>query len=136
MYLKLPLLISLLLLSIGCQEKAKPIISKNAKLQAPLGCLKLGLLEEDGEFVKTLHILYSFKKDCPYRLSFSYKKDIVCNSSYNVSMKNMGKFPRSFVKLDVRNGLDSLYSYYVDLYSNVDEDDVVDGFLQLKKDVL
>jgi hypothetical protein len=51
-------------------------------------------------------------------------------------MKNMGKFPRSFVKLEVRNGLDSLYSYYVDLYSNVDEDDVVDGFLQLKKDVL
>jgi hypothetical protein len=50
--------------------------------------------------------------------------------------KNMGKFPKSFIKIELREGMKLQYSYYVDLFSNVDEDDVEEGFERLKKDLL
>jgi len=48
----------------------------------------------------------------------------------------LGKFPRSFLKLEVRKGFRIEYSYYIDLLNNVESDDVEEGFLRLKKDIL
>ncbi|SFZ98297.1 hypothetical protein MNB_SV-5-1810 [hydrothermal vent metagenome] len=48
----------------------------------------------------------------------------------------MGDFPKSYIKLKLRKGLKLQYTYYRDLYSNVDEDDLKDGFERLKKDLL
>jgi len=136
MRLNILLFITFILLS-ACQERAKPVIKKSDNLATPISCMSLNELGVDNrEFVATLNSLYSFDKSCPLRLSLSYKKDIVCNSSYNAMSKNMGKFPKSFVRLELREGMRIVYSYYVDLYSNVDEDDLVEGFTQLKKDLL
>jgi len=48
----------------------------------------------------------------------------------------MGKFPTSFIKLNVRKGLDAIYSYYQDLYDNIEPDDIDRGFKRLKNDLL
>ena len=129
-------LLLLLFLFSACQEKAKPVIRKSSTLKTPVTCMKINLLADDKELTDKLRLLYSFDDNCPLDLTLSYKKDIVCNSSYNAVSKNMGKFPKSFLKLELRRGMKVVYSYYVDLYSNVDEEDVEEGFLQLKSDLL
>ena len=129
------LLLTLLLLLTACEEKAKPIVTKNSTLKTPLTCLGLSTLDQKDELTKHLRQLYAFKKECDYRVTLSYKQDIVCNSSHNVALKTTGKFPKSFVKLEVRKGLTVVYSYYVDLYSNADEEDVEEGFERLQNDL-
>jgi len=123
----------ILLLFTACEEKRKPVISVDTNVQLPLTCLKLNLLES---FETTLKKLYTFKANCPHQLTLSYKKDIVCNSGYNASGQSLGKFPKSFLKLEVRKGFTVEYSYYIDLLDNVESDDVEEGFARLKKDIL
>ena len=129
-------LILLFFLFSACEEKRTPILKKSATLQTPISCMRLNPLMEGEEFVDLLKQYYPFKRECPLTLTLSYKRDIVCNSTYNALSKNMGKFPKSFIKLELRKGLEVVYSYYVDLYSNVDEDDLIEGMNQLKKDLL
>jgi len=128
-------LITLLLLT-ACEEKRKPVISMDANVQLPLSCLKLSPLESEESFDAMLKKRYTFKANCPHQLTLSYKKDIVCNSGYNASGQSLGKFPRSFLKLEVRKGLRVEYSYYIDLLDNVESDDVEEGFTRLRKDIL
>lgn len=134
--IKRNLWIVILLLFTACQEKAKPIVIRNPDLAVPISCIRLNSLGVRKAYIDTLNKLYTFDKKCDLTLSVSYKKDIVCNSTQNVQMKNMGKFPISFLKLELRKGLELKYSYYVDLYSNVDEDDLEEGFERLKEDLL
>jgi len=129
-------LILLLLLLNSCEEKRKPVINKTSKLTIPLQCLKLNPLENNKKFIAVLNNLYKFKDDCNHQLTINYKKDIVCNSGYNASGKSLGKFPRSYLKLEVRNGFEVEYSYYIDLNDNVDDDDIKEGFMILKRDIL
>ena len=120
----------------ACQEKAKPRVTMGSDLERPIPCMKLNTLADDKELLMHLEKLYAFNDSCALTLTLSSKKDIVCNSTNNMMSKNMGKFPKSFVKLELREGMKVEYSYYVDLYSNVDEDDVEEGFKRLKKDLL
>lgn len=128
--------IVVLLLFTACEEKMKPVVTINPKLQRPILCMKLSSINVDKEVLNTFNTLYDFNESCPLTLSVSYKKDIVCNSTHNVQMKNVGRFPTSYLKLEVRKGLEMEYTYYVDLYSNVDKDDMVEGFNQLREDLL
>jgi len=127
---------SALIFFVACEEKAKPKVTIDSDLMLPIRCMKLNILGDDEELVNSLNNLYTFDKRCALTLTLSSKKDIVCNSTNNMMSKNMGKFPKSFLKLELREGMKIKYSYYVDLYSNVDEDDVEEGFEQLKKDLL
>ena len=125
------------LLFSACQEKEKePIVHKSTKVTTPISCLTLNSFEEENSLTSHLKKLYTFHSNCDYTLTLTYKKDIVCNSSYNVGMKSMGKFPKSYIKLDVRKGLDTLYSYYLDLYDNIETDDIDKGFNRLKNDLM
>jgi len=126
----------MLLLFTSCEEKRKPVISVDTNVQLPLNCLKLSPLESEENFESTLKKRYIFKANCPHQLTLSYKKDIVCNSGYNASGQSFGKFPKSFLKLEVRKGFRVEYSYYIDLLDNVESDDVEEGFSRLKKDIL
>jgi len=134
--MKSTILLIVLLLFTACEEKRKPVISVDVNVQLPLSCLKLSPLESEESFEATLKKLYTFKVNCPHQLTLSYKKDIVCNSGYNASGQSLGKFPRSFLKLEVRKGFTVEYSYYIDLLDNVESDDVEEGFARLKKDIL
>jgi len=134
--MKSTVFLMMLVLLAGCEEKRKPVISVDTNVQLPLSCLKLNLLESEKSFEATLKKLYIFKANCPHQLTLSYKKDIVCNSGYNASGQSLGKFPKSFLKLEVRKGFTVEYSYYIDLLNNVESDDVEEGFARLKKDIL
>ena len=130
-----------LILFTACEEKAKPSVIVNSDLKRPISCMKLDKVVDDQSIddkvlLNHLEKLYAFDDNCSLILTLSSKKDIVCNSTNNMMSKNMGKFPKSFVKLELRKGMRVEYSYYVDLYSNVDEEDVEEGFRKLKKDLL
>jgi hypothetical protein len=129
------IVIVILIFIAGCEEKAKPVIISNSSIQKPISCLALERVDNN-DLVKKLESLYKFSDNCEYKLALKYKKDIVCNSAYNANMKSMGKFPKSFIQLEVRKGLTPVYSYYVDLYHNANSDDLKEGFDRLKKDIL
>lgn len=130
------LLFFTLLSFTACEEKAKPRIFVEPKLTVPITCMKLNRLGADEALVERLEKLYAFSDSCNLTLTLSTKKDIVCNSPQNAMAKASGKFPRSYLKLKLREGMELQYSYYVDLYSNVDEDDLEEGFERLKKDLI
>jgi len=134
--MRMVVVLTLVLLLSSCEEKRKPVINKALNLNIPLNCLKLNPLENNKKFIAVLNKLYTFKDDCTHQLTINYKKDIVCNSGFNASGKCLGKFPKSYLKLEVRNGFEMEYSYYIDLNDNVDEDDIKEGFLKLKSDLL
>ncbi len=121
---------------VACTDKPKAAVQLDKKLQLPLKCLNLNTIDIDKAYKKRLESLYSFDKNCMFHLDVSYKKDIVCNSSYNSMAKSTGKFPKSFLKLEVRKGFDTKYSYYIDLLDNVQSDDVEVAFRRLKNDIL
>ena len=125
-----------LIFFVSCEEKAKPNITISPDLERPISCMKLNKLVDDKELLSSLKKRYTFDDSCALTLTLKSKKDIVCNISNNMMSKNMGKFPKSFIKLELREGMKLQYSYYRDLYSNVDEDDVEEGFERLKKDLL
>jgi len=121
---------------MGCSKKSEPLINKDANLSTPVLCMSLNEMMIDKAFIKKLHSLYTFDKNCDLKLNLKYKKDIVCNSSYNANEKSVSQFPKSFLKLELRRGLKVVYSYYIDLYDNVDKEDVEHAFVRLKKDLI
>ncbi len=127
--------IVLALFLMGCNKKSEPLIHKDANLSTPIACMSLNEFEIDKSFSEKLHTLYTFDTHCDLKLSMKYKKDIVCNSPYNPNSKNISQFPKSFLNMELRRGLKVMYSYYIDLYSNVDEEDVEDAFKRLKRDL-
>ena len=133
-YLNKVILILLLIFLYGCTPKSKPVISKDANL-SNIKCIALNTIGVSKPFVSTLNSLYHFDNSCNLKLYITYKKDIVCNSPYNPNRKNVSEFPKSFLNLELKNGFKTEYSYYIDLYSNVDKNDVKSAFLKLKKDL-
>jgi hypothetical protein len=97
--------------------------------------LRLNELEQN-PLTQHLKQLYKFDEKCKQSLTLKFKRDIVCNSTQNVGMKSMGKFPKSFLELEVREGLTPIYSYYIDLFHNANKEDVEEGFERLKVDIL
>lgn len=80
--------------------------------------------------------LYKFSKNCPNKLTLSYKSDIVCHSPYNVSSKVNSNFPSAFITLEVRKGFKIRYSYYKDLTGKATISNLKDAFNRLKDDIL
>lgn len=128
--------LSVLLLIAGCEERQKATVTINPKLSLPIECMKLNILGKDEELLGTLNELYLFDNKCDLTLTVSYKKDIVCTSPASINTRASGKFPRSFLDMKLRRGMEVEYSYYIDLFSNVDSDDVKYGFDRLKMDLI
>ncbi|MCF6245649.1 MAG: hypothetical protein L3J43_11525 [Sulfurovum sp.] len=126
----------LVFLIIGCGKKSEPIIKTDMNMTTPIKCITLNTLSMEKPFVAKLQSLYLFDTRCDVKLYVTYKKDIVCNSPYNAGIKNTSSFPKSFLKLELKKGFKVIYSYYIDLYSNVDIDDIVDAFLSMKKELM
>ena len=133
---KLSLFLLPLLLFTACEEKTKPLVTIKENLSVPIECMRFDTLNVEKDVRTQLKELYAFDQSCNLVLTVSYKKDIVCNSTQNVHMKNVGKFPKSYLKLELRRGLEMQYSYYIDLYSNVDDDDIEEAFARLRQDLI
>jgi hypothetical protein len=80
--------------------------------------------------------LYSFDNNCRYKLKLEYSGGIVCNSSYNAPTKATTNFPSAYIRLEVKDGFKTFYSYYKDLTSNPDSDDLESAFERLQDDIL
>jgi hypothetical protein len=136
MNIKTFLFLTILLFIIGCEERLKEKVTINPKLPLPIECMKLDVLGEDEELLDTLKELYPFDKKCDLILTVSYKKDIISTSPGSLNARASGKFPRSFLDMKLRRGMELEYSYYIDLLSNVDSSDVEEGFTRLKRDLI
>jgi len=132
----LVVLITSIFLLVSCTEKPKANVQLDKNLTHPIACMRLNNIAVEKEFLDTLNHLYTFDKNCSSVLHMSYKKNIVCNSSHNSVAKSTGKFPKSFLKLELRKGLQMQYSYYIDLLDNVDRQDVREAFRRLSLDIL
>jgi len=131
-YLALPLLLFTL---AGCGDNAQVTIYDRSILDHPPTCLKLDIFPPDPNFEKSMRALYPFSSTCPYHLSISTKCGIHCNSNANAPQKTLSNFPSAYLRLDLRKGMKLLYSYYRDLTSPADTDDLKSAFLRLKKDL-
>jgi len=86
----------------------------------------------DGELSK----LYNFDNECKYRLKLEHTAGIVCNSSFNAAKKTTTNFPNSYIRLEVKDGFKTYYSYYKDLTSAPNNSDLKRAFDRLKEDLL
>ncbi|SFV51502.1 hypothetical protein MNB_SV-9-235 [hydrothermal vent metagenome] len=130
------LLLIILILITGCENKAKAVITKSSVLKEPIPCMRLNNFNAENELTHHLKKIYHFNDKCTYSLTLKFKKDIVCNSTQNITTKSLGKMPKSFIELEVRKGFKTIYKYYIDLYHNANIDDLDEGFLVLKRDVI
>ena len=80
----------------------------------------------------TLKHLYTFDSNCDKDLLVSYKSSIVCNSNMNSEKKVLGMV-KSYLRLELKEGEKLLYSYYIDLAENVENEDVKNGFKIMKE---
>ena len=79
----------------------------------------------------TLYQLYEFDSKCELDLVVSYKSSIVCNSNQNAGKKALG-MAKSYLRLELKRGQRLLYSYYIDLAENVNDEDIENGFNVMK----
>jgi len=129
------LFITLILIS-ACENKAKAVITKSSISKEPIVCMKLNNFNAENELIIHLKKIYNFNNKCSYSLTLKFKKDIICNSTQNISTKSLGKMPKSFIQLEIKKGFKTIYKYYLDLYHNANINDLDEGFLILKKDIL
>jgi len=119
----------------GCEKKAMVNIYDRSLKSHPPTCLKLHKYSLDPEMKKSLESVYTFTEDCPWRLTVESQKNIHCNSNQNSQQKALTAFPNSFLRMDIRRGMRSVYSYYIDLTSAADSGDVERGFLRISDDL-
>jgi hypothetical protein len=100
-----------------------------------LECLSYTLFPQNSAMEKRLKKLYSFKETCSYRLDITYKDGIHCNSAQNAARQAVGDFPNAYMKIELRRGLDLLYSYYRDLKNPATADDLEEGFERVSSDL-
>jgi len=120
----------------GCSDSAIVKTFDKDITTNKIPCLRLVVFPSDEILEQTLNNLYKFTPDCEYRLEVSKKGGIVCNSNQNAAKKTLSNFPSTYLRMDVSKENRAVYSYYIDLLSNVSEDDVKSAFLRLKKDIL
>ena len=128
-------LIFLAFLFVGCGDKAIVHIYDKELLKDGVPCLKLVVFPPDKKAQTTLRSFYNFSDDCDFRLEISKKSGITCNSNQNSDKKALTNFPSSYLKMDVSRGRKVVYSYYIDLLDEVDEEDYEDAFVRVKKDL-
>ena len=114
----------------GCGREAEVNFYDKSLKQHSLGCLAY-IPKNNSYLEQNLQKFYHFQNGCQYILELSYKSDIVCTSPYNAALKNTTNFPNAYIKLEVRNGMRLLYSYYKDLSHKPTVDDLKEAFERL-----
>ena len=129
------IVLAALFLLTACDKDAQTKVYHKEIIQTDIPCMKLQVLPLDSEISNTLKKLYTFKKECPLTFAVSYKYGIKCNSSYNVQSKSLGHFPSSYLKIELREGLNTQYSYYIDLEHKADKSDVENAWERINEDL-
>ena len=133
-YTILILTIIVLLLN-GCEDKAMVTFYDRQLKSHPPTCLALSDISLDPAMKRSLESIYNFTQNCPWRLTIETKKNIHCNSNQNSQRKALTAFPNSYLRMDIRRGMRSLYSYYLDLPTAADSGDAERGLLRICDDI-
>lgn len=126
-YLEYILLIFFSIGLVGCTDNYISQVNSKSILEKEIPCMKLLVFPPDKFISNTLGELYSFDNSCNRTLLVSYKSSIVCNSNQNSQKKALG-MAKSYLRLELKEGKRLLYSYYIDLDENLENEDVEDGF--------
>jgi hypothetical protein len=121
---------------VGCEEKAMVNIYDKSLIKHPTKCLSLRLFPEDTAMKQALEKHMTFDPSCPYRLEVSYKNGIHCNSNQNSDRKALSAFPSSYLRMEIRRGMQLLYSYYIDLSQSAKPKDMSAGIQRILDDVV
>jgi len=95
--------------------------------------MKLIVFPPDKFLSEIVQKLYKFDENCSYKLSFSQKSGITCNSNQNADKKILANFPSGYIRLDLTKDSKTIFSYYRDLTDRADEEDVKKAFATLQK---
>jgi len=133
MHLKSIALIACSLLITACDD-SNVYVNFYDKSIMKLSCLSLD--NSLKPYKELLSKEYHFKQNCPYKLILASATNIVCKSPFNAITKTTTNFPSSYIELDIKKGIDLIYSYYKDLTHKATKDDIEDGFKRLKRDIL
>lgn len=129
------LLLSFFLLFLSaCSERGEVYVQDKKILDTPIECMSLSIFPPNEKFEKTLSSLYKFSPECSYQLILSYKTDIVCNSNQNYAQKTSG-LPSGYLRLEIKKDGVLQYTYYKDLKSKLDDDEIMKGFEQIEHDL-
>jgi len=120
----------------GCSDDAVVIVFDKTITNEKIPCLALFIPKPDLQVEGTLRSLYHFDKDCAWKLEVTKKDSIVCNSTQNVQKKALAHFPSSYLKMQIKKDDQLKYSYYIDLDESLTQEDVVQGFQRIKKDLI
>jgi len=129
------LLLAMLPLLSGCEDKAMVAFYDRQLKSHPPTCLALSDISLDPSMKRSLESIYHFTQNCPWRLTIETKKNIHCNSNQNSQRKALTAFPNSYLRMDIRRGMRSLYSYYIDLTKAADSGDAERGLLRICDDL-
>ena len=124
---------SILLLS-GCSDNSMSMVHNKKILDEKIECLRLVVFPPKQDINDALESVYEFKDDCDLALIVSYKGGIVCNSNQNSEKKALG-MPNSYIRLEIKRANQLFYSYYKDIYDEITQQDIKDGFDKIKKDL-
>jgi hypothetical protein len=128
-------LLALILLGLGgCSDDATVVHFDKELKELP--CLRLVVFPPDALIEQSLNELYTFDENCAYELQASQKSGIVCNSNQNAPQKALSNFPSGYIRLDIYKKRKPIYSYYKDLTHPVTKEDIQDGFIHIKEDLL
>ncbi len=119
----------------GCGDSAIVKLYDQNLTRHPPRCLALRVFPPDPTAKKRLQALYTFSKKCPYTLELSTKAGIHCNSGANAPLKTTSNFPSAYLRLELREGMRLLYSYYIDLTNVPGAGDVERAWKRFSKDI-
>jgi len=119
----------------GCSDNSTITFYEKNLEGKKIDCLSLEIFPPDKLIEENLRTLYSFSDSCRYKLQPSKKIGIVCNSPYNSEKKSTNNFPSSYFRIDLYDKETPLYSYYIDLVSEPNSEDIKKAFLRMKKDL-
>ena len=125
----------LLFTLFGCGDNSQVTIYDKSIKKETIPCLRVSISPEDKEIQSYISSLYNFKDICPYSLNISYKSNIVCNSPYNASRKNLSNFPNSYLNMEIRKGMKLEYSYYIDLQHKPTDKEIKNGWEKIECDL-
>jgi len=125
----------ILFLLTSCSKDATISIVKENIPKEKISCLTLKIFPPNKNLQENLEKLYDFTPECPIVLEASTKSSIVCNSKFNYQQKAVNGFPSSYLKLQLSQNSSMIYSYYVDLESDVSSDDIKTAFSRMRDDL-
>ena len=119
----------------GCEDKSIVRINDKSFLAHPPTCLKLAVFPSDPVIERALADRYRFDPRCPWQLAIDTKSGIHCNSNQNAQRKALTAFPNSYLRVSIRRGMRTLYSYYIDRTRPADLEAILDAFSRISKDI-